>query len=306
MATQAQKLREMKKNDTDRLMSFIGRFSIHFTLLIISLACLVPLLLIISASFTDEIALTRQGYGIIPAQFSTEAYQLIFRSPSAIIKAYGVTLFTTIVGTVVSVTLMSLLAYPLAQRDFVLRRPLSFMVFFTMLFNGGIVPYYILMTQYLHVQDTLLALLLPHFVGVFYVLILRTYFAGLPTELFDAARVDGAGEFRIFFSIVLPLSKPALATIGLFVALTYWNDWTTPLYFIRNSDLYPLQYLLYIIQSNAEAMNLEAQVGIMSSNQLPTQTTRMAMAVLATGPAAVMFLFFQKYLVRGITLGSFK
>lgn len=306
MTTQAQKLREIKKDDFDRFLSFIGRFSVHLVLIIIALACLVPLLLIVSASFTDEIALTRQGYGLIPPQFSTEAYELIFRSPTAILKAYGVTLFTTIVGTTVSVTLMSMLAYPLAQREFVLRRPLSFLVFFTMLFNGGIVPYYILMTQFLRVQDTLFALLLPHFVGVFYVLILRTYFAGLPTELFDAARVDGAGEFRIFYAIALPLSKPALATIGLFVALNYWNDWTTPLYFIRNADLYPLQYLLYIIQSNAEAMNLEAQAGIISSSQLPTQTTRMAMAVLATGPAAVMFLFFQKYLVRGITLGSFK
>jgi putative aldouronate transport system permease protein len=303
MTTQAQRLREIKQRDFDYFLNLLSRFSVHLVLLIFGLACLIPLLLIVSASFTDEGALTRQGYGLIPAQFSTQAYNLIFNRPDAILKAYAVTTFTTFVGTIIAVIMMSMLAYPLSRREFFLRRPMSFFVFFTMLFNGGIVPYYLLMTQFLRVQDTVLALLLPHFVGVFYVLILRTYFAGLPEELFDAARVDGAGELRIFFSIVLPLSKPALATIGLFVALNYWNDWTTPLYFIRNPDLYPLQYLLYVIQSNAEAMNLNPDL---IQGQLPTQTTRMAMAVLATGPAAIFFLFFQKYLVRGITLGSFK
>lgn len=303
MTARAQQMRDIKKQDFDRFMSVLSRFSVHVALLLFGLACLIPLLLIISASLTDESALTIHGYSFLPAEFSLEAYDLIFKQPDAIVRAYIVTIFTTLVGTVIAVTLMSLLAYPLSRRDFVLRRPLSFFVFFTMLFNGGIVPYYILMTRGLHVQDTILALLLPHFVGVFFVLILRTYFAGLPTEIFDAARVDGAGELRIFFYIVLPLSKPALATIGLFVALNYWNDWTTPLYFIRDAKLYPLQYLLYIIQSNADAMRLNPDL---VEGALPTQTTRMAMAVLATGPAAIMFLFFQKYLVRGITLGSFK
>ncbi|MEY4407816.1 MAG: hypothetical protein RL345_2282, partial [Chloroflexota bacterium] len=199
-----------------------------------------------------------------------------------------------------------LLAYPLSRRDFILRTPISFMVFFTMLFNGGLVPYYILMTQYLNVQNTILALLLPHLVGAYYVLILRTYFSGLPDELFEAARVDGAGEWTIFWQIAVPLARPALATIALFIALNYWNDWTTALYFIRSPDLYPLQYLLYIIQSNAQAMALQEQVGQIGTQKLPTETARMAMAVLATGPASVLFLFFQKYLVRGVTLGAFK
>jgi putative aldouronate transport system permease protein len=280
--------------------------STHLILLFLGLCCLIPLILIISASFTDEIALTRQGYRLVPSEFSTQAYDLIFRNPQTILRAYVVTIFTTTVGTIIALIMMSLLAYPLSRPDFVLRKPLSFFVFFTMLFNGGLVPYYILMTQYLHVQDTIYALLLPHFVVVFYVLILRTYFAALPTELIDAARVDGAGEVRIFISVALPLAKPALATIGLFTALNYWNDWVTPLYFIRDADLYPLQYLLYIIQSNTEAMRLQSAVGNISVGVVPTQTARMAMAVLATGPAALFFLFFQRYLVRGITLGAFK
>jgi putative aldouronate transport system permease protein len=306
MATRTQILREQKRQDTDRLLHFISRFSVHGVLILLSLACLIPLLLIVSASFTDEITLTREGYQLLPAQFSTVAYETIFRNPTVILRAYFITVFITIVGTVLALALMTPLAYALSRQEFVLRKPLSFFVFFTMLFNGGIVPYYILMTQVLRVQDTLTALLLPYLVVAFYVLILRTYFAGLPTELLDAARVDGAGEFRIFISIALPLAKPALAMIALFTALNYWNDWTTALYFIRNDELYPLQYLLYIIQSNAEAMKLQSAVGTINMGDAPTQTARMAMAVLATGPAAIFFLFFQRYLIRGVTLGAFR
>ena len=268
--------------------------------------CLFPLLLVVASSFTDEIALARNGYSIIPSQFSVEAYLAIFNKPTVILRAYAVTTGITLVGTVLGVSMIALLAYPLSRRDFILRTPISFMVFFTMLFNGGLVPYYILMTQYLNVQNTIFALLLPHLVGAYYVLILRTYFSGLPDELFEAARVDGAGEWTIFWQIAVPLARPALATIALFIALNYWIDWTTALYFIRSPDLYPLQYLLYIIQSNAQAMALQEQVGQIGTQKLPTETARMAMAVLATGPASILFLFFQKYLVRGVTLGAFK
>jgi putative aldouronate transport system permease protein len=299
-------MRDLRRQNTDQIFHWFQRFSVHIVLIFFSLWCLVPLMVIVSSSFTDEIALTRNGYNIVPSQFSTDAYDLIFRNPGAIVRAYGVTMFITVVGTTIGVSMMALLAYPLSRPDFALRKPLSFFVFFTMLFNGGLVPYYILMTQFLRVQDTILALLLPYFVVVFYVLILRTYFAALPSELLDAARVDGASEFGIFWRIALPLSKPALATIGLFTALNYWNDWTNALYFVRNPDLYPLQYLLYIIQSNAQAMQLQASVGTINMGVIPAQTTRLAMAVLATGPAAIFFLFFQRYLIRGVTLGAFK
>ena len=279
---------------------------VHIAVAGLAMLCLFPLLLVLASSFTDEIALARNGYSIIPSKFSVEAYVAIFNKPAVILRAYAVTTGITLVGTVLGVSMIALLAYPLSRRDFILRTPISFMVFFTMLFNGGLVPYYILMTQYLNVQNTILALLLPHLVGAYYVLILRTYFSGLPDELFEAARVDGAGEWTIFWQIAVPLARPALATIALFIALNYWNDWTTALYFIRSPDLYPLQYLLYIIQSNAQAMALQEQVGQIGTQKLPTETARMAMAVLATGPASVLFLFFQKYLVSGVTLGAFK
>jgi putative aldouronate transport system permease protein len=306
MATYTQRMQAQKRQDFDKLMNLISRFSVHLALLIFGLCCVLPLLLIVSASFTDEQTLTREGYSLIPQVFSTDAYDLIFRNPTTILRAYGVTIFTTVVGTIAALSIMSPLAYALSRPEFVFRKPLSFFVFFTMLFNGGLVPYYLLMTQYLRVQDTLTALIVPYLVVAFYVLILRTYFAGLPGELLDAARVDGASEFRIFLSIALPLAKPALAMIALFTALNYWNDWTTALYFIRNDDLYPLQYLLYIIQSNAQAMQLQTAVGNINMGEMPTQTARMAMAVLATGPAAIFFLFFQRYLIHGITLGAFK
>jgi putative aldouronate transport system permease protein len=279
---------------------------VHIAVACLAMLCLFPLLLVVASSFTDEIALARNGYSIIPSQFSVEAYVAIFNKPTVILRAYAVTTGITLVGTVLGVSMIALLAYPLSRRDFILRTPISFMVFFTMLFNGGLVPYYILMTQYLNVQNTIFALLLPHLVGAYYVLILRTYFSGLPDELFEAARVDGAGEWTIFWQIAVPLARPALATIALFIALNYWNDWTTALYFIRSPDLYPLQYLLYIIQSNAQAMALQEQVGQIGTQKLPTETARMAMAVLSTGPASILFLFFQKYLVRGVTLGAFK
>jgi putative aldouronate transport system permease protein len=306
MATYSQELRERKRRDTDAVLGWLARNAVHIVLLIISLLCLIPLLLIISASFTDEIALTRNGYTLIPSEFSTQAYATIFRNPTVIIGAYAITIFVTVVGTTIGVFMMSMLAYALSRPDFVLRKPLSFLVFFTMLFNGGIVPYYVLMTQYLRLQDSVAALIMPYLVVAFYVLILRTYFATIPTDLIDAARVDGAGEFRIFLSIALPLAKPAIATIALFTALNYWNDWTTALYFIRDPHLFPLQYLLYIVQSNIEAMQLQSAVGNISTGPVPTQSARMAMAVLATGPAAIFFLFFQRYLVRGVTLGAFK
>jgi putative aldouronate transport system permease protein len=279
---------------------------VHLAVAMIALTCLLPLVLILASSFTDEIALARNGYSLIPSEFSVAAYQAIFRKPEIILRAYYITTAVTIAGTLLGVSMVALLAYPLSRREFVVRTPISFMVFFTMLFNGGLVPYYILMTQYLNVQNTILALLLPHLVGAYYVLILRTYFSSLPEELFEAARVDGAGEWTIFWQIAVPLARPALATIALFIALSYWNDWTTALYFIRSPDLYPLQYLLYIIQSNAQAMALQEQAGQIGTQKLPSETARMAMAVLATGPASVFFLFFQKYLVRGVTLGAFK
>jgi putative aldouronate transport system permease protein len=280
-----------------------GNLFVHLLLILFGIACLVPMLLIISISLSDERALAVEGYSLLPQGFSTFAYEYILREPAQILRAYFVTAVVTAIGTVGGLILCSLLAYPLSRQDYKLRGPLSFYVFFTLLFSGGMVPFYILVTRYLGLKDNLLALILPYMVTAWYVLILRTSFAQLPVELLDAARIDGAGEWRIFFQIVLPLSKPVLATVGLFFILRYWNDWFLALLFMTKPDFYPLQYLLYVLMANINFMASNPQT---TGMPIPTQSARMAMAVLAFGPALFTFLLLQKYFVRGITIGGLK
>lgn len=278
------------------------RLAIHLLLFVVSVVVLLPVVLVVASSFSTEHAIGKYGYGFFPREFSLDAYRFLFNSGAQIPQAYKVSMVVTFGGAALSLLVMSLIAYPLSRPDFRLRRPLSFYVFFTMLFNGGLVPFYIMMTQYLHLANTLWALIVPYLVIPFYVLLLRTFFAGIPFELIEAAKLDGAGEWRIFLRIVLPLSTPALATVGLFSILTYWNDWFLALLFIADPDKYPLQYLLYNINVNIAAVGNNLTMGITP----PTNTGRMAMAVLAIGPVAFAFLFVQRFFVRGLTLGSLK
>jgi putative aldouronate transport system permease protein len=281
----------------------LGKLSIHLVLILIGLACLIPMLLVISVSFSEEKALAVEGYQLLPVDFTTFAYEYILTNPQQILRAYGVTIFVTTVGTVIGLIVCSLMAYPLARKDFKLRGLLSFYVFFTLLFSGGLVPFYILVTQYLGWKDNVLALIVPYLATAWYVLILRTSFSQLPTELLEAARIDGAGEWRIFFQIVLPLSKPVLATIGLFFILRYWNDWFMALLFVNDPQLYPLQYLLQVLMRNINFLTSNPQT---MGEPIPTSSARMAMAVLAFGPALFAFLLLQQYFIRGITIGSLK
>ncbi len=286
-----------------RLQAFLGRFAVHAVLTIVGLTCLIPLVLVVSISLSDELRLAKEGYQLLPVGFTTFAYEYILQQPGQILRSYGVTAFVTAFGTIAGLLVCSLLAWPLARKDFRLRGPLSFYVFFTLLFNGGMVPFYILVTRYLGLKDNIFVLILPYMVTAWYVLIIRTSFAQLPTELLDAARIDGAGEWRIFFQIVVPLSKPVLATIGLFFVLRYWNDWFLALLFIDDSSMYPLQYLLYVLMANINFMASNPQT---TGMPIPTLSARMAMAVLAFGPALFTFLLLQKYFVRGITIGGLK
>ncbi len=270
---------------------------------IICLIWLIPLVMIVSGSFTEESTLVNTGYQLLPPKFSLEAYRWLWNDPSILLNSYGVSITVTVVGTVLSVLIMSMLAYALSRKELKLRMVLTFIVFFTMLFNGGLVPYYINMSRVLGVKDTLWALILPYLVSPFYVLLLRTYFSSLPRDLFDAARVDGASEWRIFFQIVVPLSTPALATVGLFTMLQYWNDMYQALLFIENQHLYPLQFTLYRLLVNTQMLN---DLAVQSGQPVPHLSVTMAMAVIAIGPIVFAFLFVQKYFVRGITLGSIK
>ncbi len=285
----------------------ISQIGLHVVLVVITIIFLIPLLVVISASFTDELALTQSGYGLWPAKFSTDAYRYLLLNPTQIVRSYGVTIFITIAGTMLGLLIMSLFAYALARQDFKWRRPLAFFVFFTMLFNGGLVPTYILITQYLKLRDTLVVLIAPYLVVPWFVFLLRTYFQTLPKEFIESAKIDGASEWQIYARIVIPLSVPAIATIGLFLILMFWNDWWLALLYINEPTLYPLQYLLYAILRNAEFLsNNQSASAMLGSVQVPLQTIRMAMAVVAMGPVAIAFVFLQRYFIRGITLGGIK
>jgi putative aldouronate transport system permease protein len=282
----------------------LGKSLVHLVLLTFSIAALIPFVMLVSGSFSSEKAIANRGYSLLPQDVSLQAYQFILADPSQILSSYFITITVTVTGGAGGLLVMSLLAYALSRKDFSLRKPLSFYVFFTMLFNGGLVPWYILITQYLHLKDNILALILPTMIVPWFVLLLRAYFGALPTELIEAAKIDGAGEWRIFFKIVVPLSTPALATVGLFLVLNYWNDWWLALLFIDDKNLMPLQYLLYTIQANIDA--LASDPNLLSGGPIPAITVRLAMAVLAIGPIIFAFLFAQKYFVRGVTLGGVK
>jgi putative aldouronate transport system permease protein len=264
---------------------------------------IIPIILIVSASFTSSSALASIGYRLIPPEFSTDAYDYLLHDPMIITQAYGVSIFVTVVGVTVGVLIMSMLAFVLSRKDFKLRGVLTFYIFFTMLFSGGLVPYYINMVRVLHLKNTIWSLILPGLVVPFFVLLLRTYFSTLPRDLFDSAKIDGANDIVIFFKIAIPLSIPSILTIALFLTLNYWNDVFQALLFIETNKLSPLQYTLYKMIVNTS--NLSPQ-GMQQGRIVPVLSVRMAMAVLALGPIILAFLFVQRYFVRGITLGSIK
>ena len=280
---------------------------INIVFIIVSLFCVAPFFIILSASFSDEMILKTQGYSFFPQGFTTAAYAYIFKTPKAILQPYAVTMFTTTVGTIVSLLLTSAFGYTLARRDFKPRRVFSFLVFFAMLFNVGLVAHYYTIVSLYHLKDTIWVLILPGLVSTWNVFLMRSFMNDTPYELIEAAKIDGSGEFRLFFQIVVPIAKPALATIGLFIAFAYWNDWYTCFLYINHNELTTLQYYLYRVMAEASFLATNTMANTMMSQQnLPATTVRMAMCMLAAGPMLVVFPFFQKYFVRGLTVGSIK
>ncbi|MBZ4670869.1 MAG: putative aldouronate transport system permease protein [Clostridiales bacterium] len=277
---------------------------------IVALVCLVPFVMIVSGSFSSEKAILQNGFSILPQQFSLEAYKTVFKDPIVILRAYCTTICLTIVGTVVGLLLQTMTAYVLSRKDFGWRNAFSLFFYFTTLFSGGLVPYFILITQTLNLRDNYLALLLPLIFSVYNLLIMKSYIMGIPDSLIEAAKIDGGGEFLILFKIVLPLIKPALATVGLFIALAYWNDWYNAMLYIKSEEKYPLQYFLYQRVNNIEAykklLSNAAASSVASAVSLPTQTLKMALTVVVTGPIVLAYPLAQKYFVQGITIGAVK
>ncbi|MFE5317813.1 carbohydrate ABC transporter permease [Paenibacillus sp. NPDC056579] len=286
----------------------LAQHLINLFFCVLTIGMVIPMVLVISISLSEEKSLVLNGYRLLPEKFSLMAYELILQSPGQLLKAYGVTIFVTVVGLIASLLITSMVAYSISRRDYRYRRITTMYVLFTMLFSGGLVPFYILVTQYLHLKDTIWALIVPYLVSPFYVLIMKGFLEKLPGEIFESAKVDGASEWRIFFRIVLPLSTPALATVGLFIAFAYWNDWWLGLLFINDQDLVPLQLLLYRIMSTIEFMtnNINTVNVQIDLSQFPSLSARMAMAVLAAGPMMFVFPFFQRFFVAGLTVGSVK
>ena len=263
---------------------------------LMALICIIPFIVLISGSFTSENYIRTQGYSLFINEFSTKAYELIFRNPVTVFRAYGISILITGVGTILGTLLITMTAYVICRKDF----------YFTTLFNGGMVSTYIFYIQYLKLKDSLWALILPGLFNVFYLLIMRSFVYTIPPSLIEASKIDGAGEYRIFFQVVFPLLKPGLATVGLFMALGYWNDWYNAMLYINSNTKFPLQYMLYNLLQQTQALaRIASQSGI-SVADLPSNSLKMAMAIVATGPILLVYPFVQKYFVKGITVGSVK
>lgn len=294
----------MKKKPFSKFEIGANAIMIIWTILII-----LPFVLLFMSSITEENTLVANGYAFFPEKFSGAAYVYLFKSGTTIIRAYGVSILVTAIGTLANVALCALMAYPLSLQNLPGRRALNFFVFFTMLFNGGIVPSYLLWTS-LGVKDTIWAQILPNFlVSAWNVIMIRTYFANsIPAALYEAAEIDGASQMTIFTKIALPLGKPILITMGTFAGLTYWNDWTNGLYYIvKNKNLYNVQNLLNQMVSNIQYLANSSNSNVSSAAaSIPSTAIQMAIAIVAILPIMAIFPFFSKYYTKGLTLGSVK
>ncbi|QJD84222.1 carbohydrate ABC transporter permease [Cohnella herbarum] len=283
------------------LLNLIG----HIIVGLFALIAVVPFFVVAINSFSTEHSIIYYGYSLFPKEFSLDAYEMVFQNPQKILRSYGVTIFVTVAGTLISLFVSMMAAYVMFRRDVRYRNSLAFFLFFTTLFNGGLVPFYLMIVQDLHLKNHLLVLMLCGMFSVFNILILRNFICGsIPDALIESSKIDGAGDFRIFMQIILPLSKPGLAAIGMFTALGYWNDWWTPLMFIERENLYTLQYTLYRILSSA---NFSTQiVNSVPRLDMPKESLKLALTIVATGPIVLLYPFVQKYFVSGITVGAVK
>lgn len=283
----------------------LSNFFVNLIFIVYSVICIIPLLILLSVSFTNEQSVFQNGYSLIPRDFSLDAYKYILMGNSPIIRAYGITIFVTLVGTLFHLVISSMFAYSLSRPEVKYRNIVSFLVIFCLLFSGGLVPWYILLSKVLHLKDTIFVLIVPYLVSSVNVMIMRNFFRTIPESIIESARIDGSGEFNTFLKLVIPLSTPVLATVGLFVAVFYWNDWFTAALLIENSKLYTLQFLLQSIMNNIAFLQGNS-LTVKAAAMQPDETARMATCVLAVGPIVITYPFLQKYFVKGLTLGAVK
>ncbi len=284
-----------------------GQVILHAVFLALVAMYLVPFIMVVSVSLTDETEIIQNGYSLIPKVFSTYAYQLVFRDVSQMVRAYGVTMFFSVVSTLLSTLVIAMLAYPLSRSNFIWKNQLNFYVYFTMLFSGGLVPTYIVVRNWLGLYNTIWVYILPGLVSAYNVMIIRTNYKSLPIELTESAKLDGATELDICFRIIVPLSKAGLASVAFLFFVGKWNDWMTSILYIDDINLYSLQYLLQRLLREGEFLKNAAQTMYVPTDMIaPTETLRFAMALIAAGPVLVVFPIFQKYFAKGMTVGGVK
>ncbi len=277
-----------------------------------ALLCVLPFIFVVIISFSSEVSLAQQGFSFTPLEWSVEAYKYVFKAGDQLWRSYGVTIFITVVGTLLSLAITAMYSYTLFRKDYKFRKFFTFFAFFTMLFSGGLVPTYMVSRNVLGLYDNIAALIIPLLVSPYNFIVLRTFFSSsIPDSLIDSAAIDGSGEYRTLVQIILPLALPGLATIGLFTALGYWNDWFTALLYINDEQLYPLQYLLqkmekkidFVIQNSKNLTGPQMSEALRS---IPRESTRMAFVVLVVVPVACVYPFFQRYFIAGLTVGAVK
>lgn len=282
---------------------------LNIVFVILAFLCLFPILLTLSISLSSTESIMEYGYRLIPAKFSIVAYKYIFSNPSTILNAYGVTIFNTVVGAAASVLVISHVAYPLSRSDFKLRLPITYYILFTMLFSGGQVASYMVITTMYHLQNTRWVMILPCLMSPWYMVVLRTFFkTGVPNAIIESGKLDGASELRILWQLIFPIALPGIATIALFQVLMFWNEWNLPLLYITNPKLYNLQFLLQQMMQNIQMINESPEFAAQSAGaaKLPSESARMALCFVAMGPILVTYPFFQKYFIKGLTVGSVK
>lgn len=290
-----------------RKKEFFGQTLLHIFFVLLSLMYIIPFLLLISISFTDEHILADYGYSLIPKQMSVEAYKHIFENPQQLIDSYQTTILFTVLFTVFTVVVTTMTAYPLSRSNFKYKKALTWYIFITMIFGGGLVPTYLINTKLLNLDNTIWIYVLPGLVSAWNVIIVRTFFQGIPESLAESAKIDGASEFGTFIRIMIPLSTPVMATIGFLQMVAKWNDWNTALIYIKDNNLYSLQYMLQRILREVEFVKqMASQSANFNEYEVPTESIRYATALLAAGPMIIVFPFFQKYFTKGMTIGAVK
>lgn len=272
-----------------------------------AIVCVLPFIIILSGSFTDNATILKEGYSILPRNFTLSAYQTIFKAPKDILQAYKMTIYYTVVGTALGLLMITLTGYVISRKEFKYRNQVSFLIYFTSIFGGGMIPWYLMYANVLNMKGSTFAIWFPALMSPFLVILMRTFIVGsVPDAITESAKIDGAGHFTIFAKIVMPVLGPGLATVGLFLALGYWNDWYRSSMFSTSSETWELQFYLYDLLNATTALKQMSQGTSISTAQLPTESVKLAMAVVVTGPVLLFYPFVQKYFVSGITVGAVK